>query len=78
MKEALTAEKEALAQELAEAIAKLGYDEFLQIARTLVASDPASLFGQTEFKIRDLILQVAAKAYQCHLDQKKTATKVPA
>jgi hypothetical protein len=50
----------------------------LQIARALVGSDPAALFGQTEFRIRDLALTLAAKAYQQHLAGKKTATPGPA
>ena len=75
MKESLSAAQEAEAQQLAQAIAEAAHDELLQIARTLVATEPASLFGATEFKIRDLILQVAAKAYQQHLEQKKTATQ---
>ena len=75
MKESLSAAQEAEAQQLAQAIAEAAHDELLRIARTLVASDPTALFGATEFTIRDLILQVAAKAYQQHLGQKKTATR---
>jgi hypothetical protein len=32
----------------------------------------------TEFEVRDIILRVAAKAYEEHLAQKQTATKGPA
>jgi hypothetical protein len=78
MKEALSADQEALAQELAQAIAQAATDEFLQIARTLVATDRSSLFGDTEFQIRDILLRLGAKAYQELLAQKKTATKAPA
>jgi hypothetical protein len=78
MQEALSAAQETEAQELAQAIAVAAQEELLQVARTLVGTTPATLFGDTEFKIRDLILRVAAKAYQQHLDQKKTATKEPA
>jgi hypothetical protein len=74
----LTAEQEAEAQLLAQRIAHAAEAELLQIARTLVAADTAHLFGTTEFQVRDLILRVAAKAYQEHLAQKKTATKAPA
>jgi hypothetical protein len=77
MKQALTAQQEAQAQELATAIAQASHDELLEVARTLVGSTDATLFGTTEFKIRDIIHRVAAKAYQRHLDQKKTATKGP-
>ena len=78
MHPALTAEQEAEAQLLAQRIAHAAASELLQIARTLVASDTAHLFGATEFQVRDLILRVAAKAYQEHLAQKKMATKAPA
>jgi hypothetical protein len=44
----------------------------------LVAADNASLFGDTEFTIRDISHDIAAKAYRQHLEQKKTATKGPA
>lgn len=74
----LTAAQEALAQELAGALAQAAQADLLQIARTLVATDTASLFGDTEFAIRDRLLQIGAKAYQQHLGQKKTATTDPA
>jgi hypothetical protein len=73
----LSPDQEAEAQRLAQAIAAAAQDELLQIARTLVASDRTTLFGATEFRVRDLILGVAAKAYQQHLAQKKTATTLP-
>jgi len=78
MHQPLTAAQEAEAQLLAQRLAHAAEAELLQIARTLVAADTAHLFGATEFQVRDLILRVAAKAYQEHLAQKKTATKAPA
>ena len=78
MKGTLSAEQEVQAQQLAAAIAAASHEEVLHLARTLVGSDPAALFGETEFQIRDLILRVAAKAYEQHLAGKKTATKAPA
>ena len=78
MKESLSATQEAQAQKLAQTIAQASYDDILQIARTLVATDDASLFGQTEFTVRHLCHRIAAQAYQLHLEQKKTATKEPA
>ncbi len=71
MKESLTAAQETQAQELAEAIAQAAAEEFVQLARTLVATDRDSLFGATEFKIRDILLGVGAKLYQEFLAQKK-------
>jgi hypothetical protein len=78
MKEPLSAEQQAQARELAAAITEAAQEEILQIASALTASGPASLFGETEFKVRDIILKVAAKAYEQHLAQKKMATKAPA
>ncbi|HEY7313914.1 MAG TPA: hypothetical protein VH643_31480 [Gemmataceae bacterium] len=78
MKESLSDTQEAEARKLAQAIAQASYDDILKIARTLVATDNASLFGDTEFTVRELSHGIAAKAYPRHLEQKKTATKGPA
>jgi hypothetical protein len=77
MPEALPAAQEAEARLLAQRIAQAAEQEFLQVARTLVGADTAHLFGATEFKVREIILRVAAKAYEQHLAQKKTATTAP-
>ena len=77
MKGPRSAEQEAQARELAAAITEVSEEELLEIARTLVEADPASLFGATEFKIRDLALRIAAKAYERRLAQKKSATAAP-
>lgn len=77
MTEPRSADREARAQELARAIARGTEDELLQIARLLVDADPATLFGPTEFQVRRLAHQIAAKAYQHSLAQKKTATTPP-
>ncbi len=78
MNKALTEAQEVEAKELAVAIAEAASEEFLQLARTLVGSDNTSLFGATEFTIRDILLRVGAKTYEQHLAQKKTATRDPA
>jgi hypothetical protein len=77
MPEALSVDQEAQAQQLAQEIAQATRDQLLHIARTLVAASDAELFGQNEFKVRDLIHRVAATAYEKRLTQKKTATKAP-
>ena len=77
MQAPLPPDQEAEARQLAEAIAEAAADELLQIARTLVGSGP-SPFGKAEFTIRDVLLCVAAKAYEQHLAQKKTAARAPA
>ena len=74
----LTPQQEALAQELADAIRQGTDDLITQIARTLAAATDATLFGDTELKLRDLAHLIAARAYQLHLRDKKTATTGPA
>jgi hypothetical protein len=56
---------------LAAELAQLVEDELLEMVRTLDDATPATLFGRTEFKIRDLALQIATKAYQQRLAKKK-------
>ena len=71
---ALSLEKEADAQALAQRILEVAADEFLQMARLLVSKPDREIFGDTEFELRDLVLQVGAKALEERLRQKKTAT----
>ena len=74
---ALSPEREAEAQQLAQALRQAADEEFLAMARVLVATDEATLFGDTEFHLRDLVHRLGAKAYQTFLAQKKTATAGP-
>lgn len=74
----LTDQQEALAQELAQVIHQAAGDDILHIARMLVSTDERHLFGDTEFQIRSLVLKIAAKAYNAHLAEKKTATTAAA
>jgi hypothetical protein len=74
----LTPQQEALAQQLADALRQGTDDLITQIARTLAATTDATLFGDTELKLRDIALLIAARAYQLHLRDKKTATTGPA
>ena len=73
----LSPEREAEAQQLLQALRAAVDDELLDIARTLVATDEHTLFGQTEFDIRHIVHQLGAKAYHTFLTQKKTATTGP-
>jgi hypothetical protein len=74
----LTEQQETLAHELAQAIHQAADDDIRQIARMLVAAEERQLFGNTEFRVRDLVLKIAAKAYNIHLAEKKTATTAAA
>jgi hypothetical protein len=73
----LTPEQENQAQQLADQMKVQAGDHFLMIARTLVATEERTLFGQTEFDIRDQVLKLVGTAYSLHLSQKKTATAAP-
>lgn len=68
-------DRDAQARELAQTIATASEQEFLHIARELLDAEPDSLFGATEFKIRELALLIAKRAYEQHLAQKKSATR---
>jgi hypothetical protein len=74
----LSPDRLAQAQELARAIRAAIDAEVEELARTLVATDDSHPFGATEFLVRDLAHQMAAKAYEQHLARKKTATTAPA
>jgi hypothetical protein len=77
MKESLSPEQEAQAVQLADRLADASREDFLRIARALVAAGP-SPFGRTEFEVRDLVLGIGARAFEQALAQKKTATTGPA
>jgi hypothetical protein len=72
MSEPLPAVQDVAAQQFADELTQAVQGELLEMARLLEGVDPASLFGATEFEIRDLALKIAAKAYQQRLAQKKT------
>ena len=73
----LLPEQATQAKALAQAIRQATDAEVEELARLLVTTDDQHLFGANEFKVRDLAHQIAAKALEQHLAQKKTATKAP-
>lgn len=77
MKESLTPQQEADAQQLADQIVAASRQDFLRLARLLVAAGP-SPFGDTEFQVRDTVLAIGARAFETALGQKKTAMKAAA
>ena len=74
MKDPLSPELEAKALELASRIQSKASEIALQLARELVTTTDATLFGETEFKMRDQVMKLVGVAYNEHLGQKKTAT----
>ena len=74
----LSADQEALVQEVTREVLQSAESDILQIVRTLFSKDDRHIFGQTEFTVRDIIQRVAVKAYEAVLAKKKMATTVPA
>ena len=74
----LSPEKESDARELLARLRAATEQDLLQLARLLVSTDNRTLFGQTEFAVRDLVLGIGAKAFELHLAEKKTATRAAA
>lgn len=70
--------KLAEAQTLAQAIREATAAEIDAMACHLVATDDQHVFGDNEFKLRQLAHQIAAKALEQHLAKKKMATRAPA
>lgn len=70
MSEPLSPELESKAQELAARITARSAGTILDMARRLVATTDDTLFGDTEFRLRDQALGLVADAYAEHLPQK--------
>lgn len=64
----LTAEQEAQAQRLFQALKQVTDDELLALARLLASKDDAHLLGPTEFEVRDRAHKIGALALQAALD----------
>ena len=77
MSEPLTPELEAKAQELAARIKARSADAILEMARRLVATTDDTLFGDTEFALRDQAQGIVADAYAEHLPQKVATSRPP-
>jgi hypothetical protein len=77
MSEPLSAEQEAKAQELAARIKARSADAILEMARRLVATTDDTLFGDTEFALRDQAQGIVADAYAEHLPQKVATPPAP-
>ena len=73
----LSAEQEQEAEVLEARIRQAVEQEIADLARLLVSKSEEEVFGQTEFQVRDLVLQLGAKAFEEHLRGKKTAIAAP-
>lgn len=77
MSKPLSPELEAKAQELAARITCRSADSILEMARRLVATTDDTLFGNTEFLLRDQAVHLVAHAYNEFLPKKKMDTPPP-
>lgn len=77
MSEPLSPELEAKAQELAARIKARSADAILEMARRLVATTDDTLFGDTEFALRDQAQGIVADAYAEHIPQKVATPPAP-
>jgi hypothetical protein len=77
MTEPLSPELEARAQELAARIAARSAADILDMARRLVTTTDATLFGDTEFALRDATHRIAAHAYTEHVGKKRGTSPRP-
>ncbi len=60
----LTAEQEAEAERLEEAILAAMRDDARLLARTLASKENRHLLGRTEFEVRDIVHRLGAKAVE--------------
>jgi hypothetical protein len=74
---ALPPEKRAEIEDLEQAIREAIDAEISELAENLVTTDDAHLFGENEFKLRDIAHRIAAKAIERRLAGKKTDTAAP-
>lgn len=75
----LTPEQQERAQILVEQALKAAAGEFRQMAELLASKPDAQLLGATEFQVRDLVHQVAARMIQAEVEHRqKKVTRAPA
>jgi hypothetical protein len=72
MNEALAPHLEEQAQRFADQLHQATHEDCLRIARLLVAAD-SPFDPDTEFRLRDQVLGIGARALQLRLAEKKTA-----
>lgn len=77
MSEPLSPELEEKARELAARIASRSQESILEMARRLVACGDETLFGDTEFALRDQALGLVADAYAERLEKKVATSAQP-
>jgi hypothetical protein len=72
----LTPEQEAMAKEIEDRIMAQARGEARNMARLLASKENHELFGETEFQLRDLLLNFGAQSWDAALEaRKKKPTK---
>ncbi len=67
----LTPDQEAEARRIYDALKAAADTEILTLARLLASKPDSQLFGPTEFRVRDLVHKIGAKALEAALDGRK-------
>lgn len=74
----LTKEEEAEAERIVDVVAGAARAEIRQMARLLVSKSNREFFGATEFRIRDIVHGIGARAMEAALEErKKRGTSAP-
>ncbi|MGH3449323.1 MAG: hypothetical protein ACRDQW_01070 [Haloechinothrix sp.] len=74
----LTPEQQAESDRILAALRQAAETDLRDLADLLATKDDATIFGATEFAVRDLVLRVGAKAVEAALEgRKKGATTAP-
>lgn len=75
----LSAEQQALAEQIYEQLQKPFLDEARRLARLMAQKPDQQLLGSTEFEVREGVHRLGAQTLQAALDaRKKGATRAPA
>jgi hypothetical protein len=67
----LTPEQHAEADRIHAALLAAAADDLRELADTLARTTDATIFGATEFTVRDIVLRVGAKALEAALQQRQ-------
>ena len=67
----LTKEQEAEAERIVDVVAGAARAEIRQVARLLVSKSNQELFGATEFRVREIVHGIGARALEAALEERK-------
>jgi hypothetical protein len=68
---ALTTEQQAEADRIRQALLEASAEDLRELAELLATKDDATIFGATEFAVRDIVHRIGAKAIQTALSGRK-------